>query len=154
MHVINQLDIAAPLLHIPACKHSLLRADHDLRWQACHLTKQPRIIHKARNIAGHESVHHATNTDDLARKDTSVNRCLGIVAHDATQELHIGRRLTKAVLHVHCAIGVLQIAIACPRSEIDPATEITMAEETMVLFVAIRLNDRRFHLATDLGRVR
>ena len=73
MHVINQLHVASPLLDIPPCKHALLRADHHFRWQACHLAEESRVIYKARDIAGYESVHHTAHADHFAGEDSGID---------------------------------------------------------------------------------
>ena len=74
MHVVDQLHIAATLLDVSACKHALLSTDHYLGWKARQLSEQSSVVDKARYIAGHKTVHHAADANDLPSKDSSVDR--------------------------------------------------------------------------------
>src|SRR5262249_44392119 len=49
--------------------------------------------------------------------------------------------------------GVLQVAVAGPRTEVDPAADVAVPQEAMMLFVGKWFDDRGFDLAADFGVV-
>lgn len=83
VHVIDQLNVAASLRDIATREHSLLCTDHHFRWEAGDLSEKPCVIHEAWDVACDESVHHAANTDDFASEDTGIDRCFGVITHNA-----------------------------------------------------------------------
>lgn len=74
MHIVDQLHIAASLLDVSACKHALLSTDHNLGWKARQLSEQSSVVHEARHITGYKPVHHAADTNNFSREDSSVDR--------------------------------------------------------------------------------
>src|SRR5207237_883382 len=51
--------------------------------------------------------------------------------------------------HPNRAIGVFQVAISRHRADIDPFAEVRMAEEAVVMLIAIALYDRGLDFAAD-----
>ncbi len=126
--------------HFAAVEHASLRGDHDVGWQFGNLSEQTRVVHKTGDIRGHKAVQHAADADRLTGKDTCVDGGFCIVPHDATDELHTGRDFATVVLHLHFAIGVLQVAIARAGPQINPAAQKTVAQEPVVLLVGVGLD--------------
>ncbi len=122
VHVLDELLIAIALFDLPPSEHSLLGGNHDVGWKRCELSEESSVVHKAWDVAGDEAVHHAADPDNLAGEDAGVDGRLGIVSHDAPQELHPGGNFAEVIFHVHRSIRVLQIAVAGSSTEIDPAT--------------------------------
>ena len=129
------------------------RGNHHVGRQFGDLSEEPRVVDEARDVRGDESVEHAAHADGLAGEDAGVDGRLGVVPHDAADELHPGRHFPTAVLHLHFAVGVLQIAVARAGSQVDPAAEIAVAQETVVLLVRVGLDDGRFDFAADFRGV-
>lgn len=102
----NQLLVAGTLSDFTSSEHPLLGSDHYFRRELGRLTKQSCVIDKAGYIAGYESIKHATYTNNFACENPRIDRCLGVVSHDATHELHRGRRTLTAILHIDRAIGI------------------------------------------------
>ncbi len=95
VHVLDELLIAIALFDLPPSEHSLLGGDHDVRWKRCELSEESSVVHKAWDVASDEAVHHAADPDNLAGEDAGVDGRLGIVSHDAPQELHPVETLPK-----------------------------------------------------------
>ena len=103
----------------------------------------------AGHVGRHETVHHAANTDDSTREDTGVDGCFGVVTHETSQKLDVGGDFGRPILDVDFSIGILQITVARPRTQIDPAAQIAVTQKTMMLFVGVRFDDRGLDFATN-----
>ena len=126
VHVADQLFVALTLFYFSTCKHSLLGFDHDVGWQQGFLAEQSGVVHKAGHVRCRKPVQHAAHADDFTGENTGVDRGLGIVAHHAAKKLHSRRHFLVAVGDVDFAVCVLQVAVACSGSQVDPATQITV----------------------------
>ena len=152
-HVVKQSDIGGGLHDISAGKHPLLRRHHDFGRHLGHLSEGASIVDVAGDIGGNEAVEHAANADGLPREDPSVNGGFGVVHDQAADELHAGGDFPVAVLHFDFAIGVFEIGVGGSCAPVDPASEVAVAEESVVLFVGIGFDDTGFDFASELDGV-
>ena len=153
VHGVDEGDVAVALRDVAAGEHPLLRGDHHFGRQLGDLAEEAGVVDEAGHVGGDEAVDHRAAADGLAGEDAGVDGRLGIVAHDAADELHAGGDLLAAVLHLHVAVGVFQVAVAGAGAEVDPASQVAVAQKAVVLLVGVGLDDRGFDLAADLGRV-
>ena len=56
-------------------------------------------------------------------------------------------------MNVDFSIGVFKIAVANSGTQIGLASQIAVPQETMMLFVGVRFDDRCFNLAANLDRM-
>lgn len=123
-HLVEKIDVDFLLTNISTLKHSLLRADHDLHRQFRALPEGTCVVHETGDVPRNETIDHAAAPDRFSGKDARVDGGFGIVADDASEELHGRRDPARFVLHGNASVRVFQVAVARSGSEIDPASKV------------------------------
>ena len=102
----HQLNIAGALYDVAPLEHAFLSRHNDFRWQHADFVKRPRVVHETWHVGGCEAIDHAGHADRFASEDAGIDCGFGVVADDTSDELHAGRNLFVAVLHIHQAVRV------------------------------------------------
>lgn len=108
---------------------------------------------------GNEGTWHACAVDvaadayDGSGVEHGVNAGLAVVAHDESAELEVGAEeaVGGIVPEAYEVVGVLEIGGHASGSEVAPAADDGIAEETVVRLVGVAVNDGIVQLAADFA---
>lgn len=99
------------------------------------------------------AVDVAADTYDGSGVEHGVNAGLAMVAHDESAELEVGAEeaVGGIVPETYEVVGVLEIGGHASGSEVAPAADDGIAEETVVRLVGVAVNDGIVQLAADFA---
>ena len=102
------------------------------------MSERSGVVDETGNVACYVAVKHGTDPDELPGKNAGVDGGFGEVADYTAEKLHVRLKTSVGIFHDNGSVRVFQVAVARPRSEVDPGTDVRMSQKSVVLFIGVR----------------